>query len=403
MQAPARQLPQFRDGHHGFRMLKARSLVSYVGHRGRELLLHVGRAAQKSDLPRLMIMPSVWGMGSSSDLRGVAIGRALKKLGWRVSIVPPQLEWRQRQRIVDMERPDIILFQQSRHALNRPKLYPGIPCVLDVDDADILDPVARAAAVECCQDSSWVIVGNAFLQEAIRPYNERVDVVWTSTHLPRVASQDSARGRGPVITWAQLDALSWKHEAEMVREVLARVARRASFEFLLIGEEDGRASSSYMKELQNVGVTGRSLGRLKYPSYIRELEKSAIGLNPSSQASANGQGRSFGKVLGYMAARVAVVTANVGDYPAFFRHESNSLLAGETDVAEWTEHCLRLLADPELRVRLTDQAMQDLKQRLTTDAAARQVDGILRKVLSPTAADTGGGASWAPEGMRRPG
>ena len=361
----------------------ARPLISYAGHRGRELLLHLDRLRQDADLPRLMIMPSVWGVGTSSDLRGVAVGRALRSLGWRVSIVPPQLEWRQRRRVVDAERPDIILFQQSRHPHNRPRLYPGIPCVLDVDDADILGSSERAAAVECCQDSACVIVGNNFLASAVRPYNESVHVVWTSTHLPYVASPDSARARRSVITWAQLDATSWKHEAEMVREVVSRVARRAEFEFVLIGERNSQASSSYMEALQRVGVRGRALGPLGYRSYIRELGTAAIGLNPSSQETPNGQGRSFGKVLGYIAARVAVVTANVADYPEFFRHGSNALLAGESDVAQWTEHCLRLLGDAELRVRLTDQALQDLKERLTTETAARRVDGILRKMLAP--------------------
>ena len=208
--------------------------------------------------------------------------------------------------------------------------------------------------MECCQDRACVIVGNNFLASAVRPYNECVHVVWTSTHLPYVASPSSARVRGSVITWAQLDATSWKHEAEMVREVVARVARRAKLEFVLIGEGNSQAASSYMKALQRVGVTGRALGYLGYRSYIRELGNAAIGLNPSSQATSNGQGRSFGKVLGYIAARVAVVTANVADYPEFFRHESNSLLAGETDVATWAEHCLGLLGDTELRVRLTD-------------------------------------------------
>jgi hypothetical protein len=361
--------------------VNVRPLISYAGHRGRELLLHMGCLTQAADLPRLMIMPSVWGAGSSSDLRGVAVGRALKKLGWRVSVVPPQLEWQQRQRAVDIEKPDVIMFQQSRHPHNRPQLYPGIPCVLDADDADILDAAEHAVAAECCEDSACVIVGNTFLASAVRPYNANTHVVWTSTHLPYVVSPSSVRARRPIITWAQLHATSWKLEAELVREMLARVARRAQFEFLLIGEDDLGASSSYMQDLQSVGVTGRAVGRLAYRSYIRELGNGAIGLNPSSQASANGQGRSFGKVLGYIAARVAVVTANVGDYPQFFRHGSNSLLAGETDVAEWAEHCVRLLNDADLRVRLTEQALQDLRQRLTTEAAAKQVDGILRQVL----------------------
>ena len=362
--------------------MKIRSLVSYAGHRGRELLLHAARVAQSPNLPRLMVMPSECGMGSSSDLRGVAVGHALRELGWRVSIVPPQLEWRQRQRVVGMEKPDIILLQQSRHVFNRPGLYPGIPCVLDVDDADILDPARHAAAAECCRGSARVIVGNSFLASAVRPYNAGVHVVWTGTHLPYVAASRSARARAPVIAWAQLDAMSWRHEAEMVREVLARIAGRAAFEFLLIGEQDARASDAYMKALEGAGVRGRAVGRLGYRRYLRELGSAAIGLNPSSEASAISRGRSFGKVLGYIAARVAVVTADVGHYPEFFRHGSNSLMAAETDVDAWAGHCLALLADADLRVRLTEQALDDLRQRLTTGAAARQVDTILRQVLA---------------------
>src|SRR5579863_10348636 len=134
------------------------SVYSWVGHRGREFLLHAHRLVQPAAPGRrVVVFPGDALTGSASDLRATAIARELRRRDWRATVVPPQLELEQRLRIVRAERPDVILLHQSRHPLNRPRYYPNIPCVFDADDADILDPRCRQDVIECCTGSVAVI------------------------------------------------------------------------------------------------------------------------------------------------------------------------------------------------------------------------------------------------------
>ena len=147
------------------------AFVSALGHAGREAALHARRLL----LPRLprtvLLFPSESGPGSGSDLRAIAVARELASHGWRALCVPPQLSLAQRRRLVALENPDVLFFQQTRHPLNDPRLFPGRCAVLDIDDADVLDAryardiVARAAAAEA------IVAGSRYLAELFRQHN----------------------------------------------------------------------------------------------------------------------------------------------------------------------------------------------------------------------------------------
>src|SRR5258708_7644313 len=108
------------------------SVYSWVGHRGRELLLHAHRLIQPDALGRrVVVFPGEATAGCACDFCGTTIRGASRRRGWRATVVPSQLELEQRLRILRAERPDVILLHQSRHPLNRPRYYPNFPCVYD--------------------------------------------------------------------------------------------------------------------------------------------------------------------------------------------------------------------------------------------------------------------------------
>src|SRR5450631_2932946 len=124
-------------------MENAPQFARWIGHRLREASVHVERTLQNSDSPRIVFCVDDGDNGMSSGLRGYALARELRKLGWRTIVIPKQLEFSQRQRILRLEKPDIIILQKSRHPMNRPKFYKGSICVFDIDDADFVDENAR--------------------------------------------------------------------------------------------------------------------------------------------------------------------------------------------------------------------------------------------------------------------
>jgi Glycosyl transferases group 1 len=356
------------------------SIRSYIGHRAREISTHLSRSIQDGSFPRLALFPSHTRAVGSSNLRVFEIGYALRKLGWRTTIVPPQLELRQRQRLMKLERPDIILMQKARHHLNRPRLYPGIPVVFDIDDADFVDPAAIEGVTECCRESAAVIAGSRFVADWCRSHNPNVCTVWTCTPPPRQATVSPSKARQPIIAWAPSSAKGCCEEADLVRKVVLGVCEQERAEFYVYGVSDLRWFEDYSKPLLREHINVRAFPYMKYESFLRELQSSAVGLQPIGLATPYSHGKSFGKILAYLSCHVAVVASDAVDHPLFFRHGDNGFLARKVD--EWVDSTVFLLRNPGERQRIALNAYQDFLKRLTTPEGARLVDLALRDTLS---------------------
>jgi hypothetical protein len=341
--------------------------------------LHMKRATLRTKGPRLVVFPSMALSGSSGDLRAVAIAKQLNVLGWRAVVVPPQLGLASRRRILRIERPDLILLQQMWHPLNRPSLYGGTPCIFDSDDADILDSNQRQVVVDCCEQSLAVIAGSRFLRDQYIPYNDNVYVVWTTTY---VKSANRARRRStlPIISWGHSGPLGHPLEAELIREVLIKVARKRRIMFDLYGVNDEGLASEYIRPFASQGIIVRNYAYLPYRKFINSLAGSAIGLHPVCTEFVPSKGKSFGKVLAYLAADVPVVTTNAVDHPLFFEDGKNCSMI-DNSIEGWVEACERLLDDGEMRRRMVTRARSDFLARLTVEKGAQLVDGILRKLI----------------------
>ena len=162
----------------------AQSWKQYVGHRVREVLTHGSRLTQRSRLPRLVILPYASRAAGSANLRGWELGASLRKLGWRVTVIPAQCELSQRLRIIQWEKPDLMLIQKGRHPHNWPHHYPGIPLAFDLDDADFLDPKQAEQLAACCAASRAVFAGSRYIADWCLQHNSNVTVVWTGGVLP---------------------------------------------------------------------------------------------------------------------------------------------------------------------------------------------------------------------------
>ena len=77
---------------------------------------------------------------------------------------------------------------------------------------------------------------------------------------------------------------------------------------------------------------------------------------------------------------MAVVCSNSLEMPRFFRQGETAHLADTID--DWVEGVCRLLEDPPYRQKLADAAYADFLEKLSIEAAAAQVDRILRGVLA---------------------
>jgi len=364
-----------------------RGVRSKLGQVVREAKAHLERVRQPGDRPRAILFASQADSGGSGYLRAQAVGVALRARGWRTTMPSAHLSLSQRQRLVALEKPDIILLQQARHPLNRPRYYPGVPSVFDLDDADILDPRCASEVIECVSQSRAAIAGSRYVADLLRPHNRNVSVVWTCVDRDISAPVTPQRERGPVVSWASLNPADFALEAALIQRAMVELAGKRPFTFRLYGVKDrwGVRSSdwaeSYVAPIRAAGAQIELVPLLAYDAFLQSLQSVAVGLQPVCPEDTHSAGRSFGKVLGYLIAGAAVVASDAVDHPLFFKNRENGMLVPNEPVA-WANACAELLADQDLRERVASAGRRDMGRRLVVSTAAEHLDRIFRGVLA---------------------
>jgi hypothetical protein len=328
--------------------------------------------------PRVVIFPSNQPWDPASHLRAWTVAPALRELGWRTIVVPEPLSLAQRRRLLEMERPDVVLLQQTRHPLNDPHLYAPYPCVLDADDADCLDPAHRERIGRWAAGAAAVVGGNRLVAEELGRHNRDATVIWTGTPLAHGPPTTPPKDRAPIVAWGHSSPFLYPREAALVREVVTRLAERTPFEFWLFGTVPGPESDAYFAPARERGASCTALPPMPYADYLSKVAACAVGLQPVCTDNAFSRGKSFGKVLAYLAGEVAVVASDAVDHPLFFRHGETGMLVRTTD--EWVDSIAELLTDPPRRQGMARAAHGDFRRKLTTQAFARRLDGVLRRV-----------------------
>jgi glycosyltransferase involved in cell wall biosynthesis len=355
-------------------------LKSWIGHRIRECHLHFQRFRLPSTRPRIVFFPSSGNDGFSSGLRAYEISRQMSRIGWRSIVIPTQLELCQRRRILKAEKPEFVFLQKSRHILNRPSLYPEHRCVFDIDDADYLDERQAGPVLECCRDSKAVIAGSRFVADWCGRHNPNTHIIWTGNQAPTNRAMRKSSARTPAFGWAHSTPDGFPLERELVCQIIETLAKRGvRFEFRIWGVSDRDKIKNVIETTSKFGVPLKTYSFMTYDKFIESLRDLAVGLQPVVSDNPYSQGRSFGKILGYLSQDVAVVASNNVDHPLFFRHRENGWLANT--IEQWADGVQWLLENPAEREKIADQAWNDYLTHLTSAAAAKKIDAILRKML----------------------
>lgn len=342
-----------------------------------EAALHIKRQRLRRSRPSVCLFPSNQPWDPASNLRAWLIAPELERLGWRVVVVPEPLSLGQRQRILALERPDVVFMQQTRHLLNQPKFYPGYPCVLDADDADYLDTRHSERIQTAAADAAAVVGGSRFIASCLGAHNPKAYVLWTSTPTPLNAPAIAPLDRRPIVAWAHSSPLSYPHEASFIRDVMTKVFQQHGGEFWLFGTDEESAKDWFEPLRANGGIC-RAIPPVSYEAYLAQVAECSIGLQPIAPENNFSRGKSFGKLLAYLSGQVSVVASNAVDHPIFFQHGRNGLLP-EHDPDAWASAICQLLSSPEDRVRLAMNGWQDFHDRLTSETFALLLDSILRE------------------------
>lgn len=204
-------------------------------------------------------------------------------------------------------------------------------------------------------------------------------MLWTPSPITVLSGPPQPERSGDVVVWATTDPLNYRREAELVRDTARELARMRPMELLVVGSADHAALQEHFSPVVAAGGTLTHVPNLPYDDFLIVLQRASVGLAPLFPDDFSA-GKSFGKVLAYIASGVPVVTSDAVDHPLFFRSGENGFLASSPE--SWVTAVDGLLADSEARERMAQQAFEDMQAHMSVRGFARRLHAFLERQLA---------------------
>lgn len=252
------------------------------------------------------------------------------------------------------------------------------PIIYDFDDAIYLLHTTAAnryfgwlkfpgKTTSLCRLSSHVVVGNGYLAEYARQYNERVTVIPSSVDTDAYESKHKKESPGRVIVGWTGSSTSQTHLegfAPMLRELM----KQREIELHVISDRQ--------PNLPGVQFVWHQWSP---ETEIQDLARFDIGIMPMPDDKWS-RGKCSMKALLYMAMGIPTICSAVGMNTEVIQHGENGLLA-KTD-QEWLECLKMLIDDTTLRRRLGVAGRQTIEERYSMRRCAALFATVIRDTVA---------------------
>lgn len=352
-----------------------KSLPRFLMHRARELALY--SRSFKSGKGRLLFVPST-GKQFAGLLRSYEIADELRKRGWNCLVLPKQLEPAQRRRVAQIYHPDLVILLKSRDDQNYPHFFAGTPYIYDLDDADFVDPNLVSRIREDVTEARAVMAGSRYVANWCQEHNPNTHVVWTGSR-PMEANWPAHKDRRQILTWAQSNPINYPREFDFVVSVMETIAKERQGLTLRLYGGDASQDGGRSRYLERRGVSVQWMPFMDYDAFVRSLGDTVIGFSPISIESEFSRGKSFGKILAYLTARVPVITSDEVDHSAFFTRESGVV---SNDPEVWVSEALSLLASDAKRTEMAKKAHDLFMSKLSLDVTTDKIERLVQDTLT---------------------
>lgn len=263
----------------------------------------------------------------------------------------------------------------------------GVPIVFDFDDAIFLSYKSPSNGYLSylkfagktktnCRLAAHVMVGNPYLAEYARQFNQNVSIIPTTIDTDKYKPVNIEDSSGPlVIGWT--GSHSTVQHLDTLRSALAKLAQRESIRLRVIG------TPNYQIE----GVEFETI-MWRSETEVEDLSAVDIGIMPLPDDNW-ARGKCGAKALQFMAMGIPTVCSPVGVNTDIIQDNENGLIANSED--EWIEKLSLLIRSRELRARLGKAGRQTIEQRFSAAVQAPRVYEVLESVVrkSPVAVDSG--------------
>lgn len=253
----------------------------------------------------------------------------------------------------------------------------GVPIVFDFDDAifvsyrspsnGYLSYLKFAGKTKTiCRLASHVMVGNPYLAEYARQFNDRVTVIPTTIDTKTYRPEESKTTNGPlIIGWT--GSHSTVQHLDTLRGALQKLATRENFRLRVIGTP--------VYECAPIDVEAM---RWRAKTEVDDLRPIDIGVMPLPEDKWS-KGKCGAKALQFMGMGIPTVCSPVGVNTDIIQDDQNGFLAQTED--EWVDKLTRLLRSAALRRRLGEAGRATVEQKYSAISQAPRVYEIFKSVL----------------------
>lgn len=262
------------------------------------------------------------------------------------------------------------IFERIIHALN-PRM------VFDIDDAIWEPPAHVDSPFLRFVDFGWVrkmaalcahvVVGNAYLENYVRPLNPNITIVPTCIDMDLHHAKTYTKKEGPVVLgWTGLR--NNLGHLDIIEPVLQELARKHPLRLSV--------ASGGPYRLDGVDVENHYWTIEHEIDYLVEAD---IGLMPLKDTP-RARGKCAFKALQHMGVGTPAVISPVGMNAEVIEDGVNGFLANTPE--EWKEKLERLIVDPQLRRRMGEAARKTVQERYSHEANYPKLKAALEKVAA---------------------
>ena len=254
----------------------------------------------------------------------------------------------------------------------------GRPIIYDFDDAIFLLHTTAAnrrfawlkfprKTASICRISNHVVVGNSYLADYARRFNQQVTVVPTSVDTDRYRPMNRNKTNGRfVVGW------TGSSTSQTYLEMFVPVLRK----LVTLGNIELRVHSDREPALDGVPYTWRPWSS---ENEVDELAQFDIGIMPMPDEEF-ALGKCAMKALLYMAMGIPAVCSAIGANVEVIQNGENGLLASTPE--EWISQIKMLIADPSLVERLGAAGRKTVEERYSMRRSAELFGQAVRSVIS---------------------
>lgn len=312
-----------------------------------------------------------------NDFKAVNLNRrgsALKLAG---------LYWHRLRTMLRRDKTDLLWIQYESFpflpaAFERAAFFPGVPIVVDYDDAYFhrydrhrsrLVRVALGGKLRpLISGADEIVAGNAYLANYARQWNKQVTiiptVVDTDVYRPRLSSKHQ-----PVtIGWIG-SPTTWRAYVRPQLGLLRQICEQGQARFLVVGAGEVPAADRFH---------GMELRPWREANEVDDIQDMDIGIMPLPD-DAWARGKCGYKLIQYMAGGLPTVASPVGVNADIVLAGQTGFLAKTAD--DWHRHIMRLVVDPPLRRRLGSAGRARAMRFYSLAAHAPALVDVMQRLL----------------------